>query len=112
MRGESDQGPTVVVSVAVLLAPFESGVEAETAAVFESMMAGDAITVTVIVTVAFPDAASAPMFAVTRPVVPTFGKLQVPWLATQLRLVVPAGRGSFITTSLAAPGPLFVTVMV
>ena len=108
----SDHGPTVVVSVPALLVPSRSPVDEETVAVFESMVAGDAITVTVIVTVAFPDAASAPMFAVTRPVVPTVGKLQVPWLATQLRLVVPAGRGSFITTSLAAPGPLFVTVMV
>ena len=94
------------------MVPFESPVDEETVAVFESMVVGDAITVTVIVTVALPDAASAPMFAVTSPVSPTFGKLQVPWLATQLKLVVPAGRGSFITTSLAAPGPLFVTVIV
>ena len=112
MRSETDQGPTVVVSVSRLLAAFESGVDAETVAVFESMVAGAAVTVTVIVTVALPDAASVPMFAVTRPFVPTVGKLQGPWLDTQLRLVVPTGRGSFMTTSLAAPGPLFVTVIV
>ena len=48
-----------------MLAAFESPVDEETVALFESMVAGDAITVTVTVTVAFPDAASAPRLVLT-----------------------------------------------
>ena len=62
--------------------------------------------------VAAPPGPRLPIEAVTSPFSPTFGPLQEPRLELQETNVVPFGSGSFTTTLVAAPGPLFVATMV
>ena len=81
-------GLTVTVYVAMLCAGIGSCGEEVTTAVFvNEVPAAETGTVTVIVTRATPGAAMGPRLAVTVPVAPTAGELQVPWLGVAEMIV-------------------------
>lgn len=92
--------------------------EEVTEAVFITEVPPGEVTVTVIETWAKPPAGIEPRLAVTVPLVPPVGAVQLPWLAVQpvqlgvwtdVQKVVLGGKGSVTTTLAAAPGPLLVT---
>ena len=101
-------GVTVVVTLAVLLAVFVSGVEAETTAVLVIVVLPGAVTATWMVTEAKPGEGMSPRLATT---VPPF-RPQLPWLELHERNEVPPGSGSFTTTFCEVLGPLLLTLSV
>lgn len=107
--GELD---TRVEVVPVLFALFVSGDDAVTTAEFVSVRPPGALTLTAIDRVAKPGNEIVPRFAVTVPLDPTDGPLQLPWLEEQETNVVPAGSGSLTIAPLAAAGPLLFTMIV
>ncbi len=66
------------------------------------------VTFTTIVTVAEPPTAMVPRLAVTVPLVPEGGPLQLPGEAVHEMKVTPAGSGSLSMTATAASGPRLV----
>jgi hypothetical protein len=105
---------TLVVVVPKLLAGFGSVVEDETTAVFVKVEGLAAVTLTVIVTVAtFRPTGSVPRLAVTVPLVPGAGPVQVfTGTVTHETNVVPLGIGSFKITATAGSGPPLLTLSV
>jgi hypothetical protein len=104
-----------------LFTKFGSDVEEVTEAVFITEVPPGAVTVTVIVTWANPPGGMDPRLAITVPLAPPAGPVQLPWLVVQavqlgfwtdVQKVVPAGKGSVTTTLAAALGPLLVTPIV
>jgi hypothetical protein len=96
---------TVVVAVALLLPAAASHEEEATPAVL--LKTPPTVGVTVKVTVAVARLARAPRVQVT-----VLVPLHVPWLGVTETKLTPLGSGSVTDTSVAPPGPLFVTVMV
>lgn len=105
---------TFVEVVPKLLAGFGSTVEEETTAVFVRVEGLAAVTLTVIVTVAtFRPTGIVGKFAVTVPLVPWAGPVQVPpGTVKQETNVVPLGIGSFKITAAAGSGPPLLSLSV
>ena len=98
-------GPTRVTLVPLLLPGFGSVTADDATAVFVRVEPAEAVTLTTIVMVAFAEDAMLPRLAVTVPLVPTAGPVQVPWLEVQETKVVPLGSGSLTITPVAGSGP-------
>jgi hypothetical protein len=108
-----NQGLTVVVAEALLLAEFESGVEDSTVAVLVSELFAGATTLTPMVMVTTGSAgASVPIMTRTIPFVPAVGPTQVPTEVAQEAKVVPLGSGSLTSTFVAEIAPRLSTLIV
>jgi len=112
MTGAQPVCATEVVEVAKSFAGFMSLAVVDTVAVFEMVAPGAPVNVTTRAIVAEPGEPIVPSAQFTVPGLPGAGAAHDPWLGVTETNVVPAGKGSFTLTSVAASGPLLLTTIV